>query len=235
MGRLFGAVASVLGVRQRIEYEGQTAIELEVLADSVRAPGLALRMDVRAAGVLDPRDMFRAIVSALLAGAQPAVLAAAFHQAVAIAVSQAVELIAGPVRLVGLTGGVFQHVRLLGECRNRLHANGSYVLLHHRVSPNDGGLALGQATVSMLTALAEQSDAMLSAVSGGTLWAVALTGPTLLDDGAPTVPAAGGFVLRYQLLWERTQVCIEHPGLLAPPQHEPAITPELPDKQRRAD
>lgn len=38
-----------------------------------------------------------------------------------------------------------------------------------------------------------------------------------LDDPDPRVPATGGFVLFYHLLWELTHVCFEHPGLLAPP------------------
>lgn len=36
-----------------------------------------------------------------------------------------------------------------------------------------------------------------------------------LDDPDPRVPATGGFVLFYHLLWELTHVCFEHPGLLA--------------------
>ncbi|MDD4868009.1 MAG: hydrogenase assembly protein HupF [Mycobacterium sp.] len=40
-----------------------------------------------------------------------------------------------------------------------------------------------------------------------------------LDDPDPRVPATGGFVLLYHLLWELTQVCLEHSGLLKP---EPA-------------
>jgi hypothetical protein len=38
-----------------------------------------------------------------------------------------------------------------------------------------------------------------------------------LDDPDPRVPATGGFVLFYHLLWELTHVCFEHPGLLSPP------------------
>jgi hydrogenase maturation protein HypF len=156
MGRLFDAVASLLGVRQRIDYEGQAAIELEALAESIGdTAGPELRLAVRADGVIDPAGMLRAMVSALRAGVRPAVLAAGFHQAVAVAVVEAVELLAGPVRLVGLTGGVFQNVLLLRRCRQRLLRAGFEVLTHHTVPPNDGGLALGQAAISVLTALAE--------------------------------------------------------------------------------
>lgn len=37
-----------------------------------------------------------------------------------------------------------------------------------------------------------------------------------LDDPDPRVPATGGFVLFYHVLWELTHVCFEHPGLLKP-------------------
>lgn len=41
-----------------------------------------------------------------------------------------------------------------------------------------------------------------------------------LDDPDPRVPATGGFVLFYHLLWELTHVCFEHSGLLKPPEPE---------------
>ena len=157
MGRLFDAVASLLGLRHRIDYEGQAAIELEVLADSAGEPAAQLRMDVRTDRVIDPTDMIRAIVSALRTGVEPAVLAAGFHEAVAVVVAETVGLVAGAVRLVGLTGGVFQNVLLLQACRKRLQQAGFEVLTHHTVPPNDGGLALGQAAVSVLTALDSHS------------------------------------------------------------------------------
>ena len=161
MGRLFDAVASLLGVRHRIDYEGQAAIELEALADigprEFSAPRAVAAADVRPDGVIDPATMVQTLVSALSAGTQPALLAAAFHQAVADAVAKVVGQVAGPVRLVGLTGGVFQNVLLLRECRERLQLAGFEVLTHHMVPPNDGGLALGQAVISMLIA-GEEAD-----------------------------------------------------------------------------
>ena len=157
MGRLFDAVASLLGVRHRIDYEGQAAIELEALAESASDTTLSLplALAVRADGVIDPAGMVQTLVSALHAGVPPATLAAAFHEAVADAVAAVVAQVAGGVRLVGLTGGVFQNVLLLRSCRKRLQANGFEVLTHHTVPPNDGGLALGQAAISILIALEE--------------------------------------------------------------------------------
>lgn len=154
MGRLFDAVASLLGVRHRIDYEGQAAIELEALAETAPFPE-PLHLTVRSDGVIDPAPMVGAMVSALRDGARPATLAWGFHRAVAVAVADVVDQVAGPVRLAGLTGGVFQNVLLLRECRTRLRSNGFEVLTHHIVPPNDGGLALGQAAISMLIARAE--------------------------------------------------------------------------------
>ncbi len=154
MGRLFDAVASLLGVRHRIDYEGQAAIELEVLADTMGdTPGPSLPLTVRPDGVIDPRTMVQTMVSALYAGTPPAVLAASFHRAIAQAVAEVVGQVAGGVRLVGLTGGVFQNVLLLRMCRELLQRAGFEVLTHHTVPPNDGGLALGQAAISVLIAL----------------------------------------------------------------------------------
>lgn len=159
MGRLFDAVASLLGVRHRIDYEGQAAIELEALAQVAgqtdKQPALPLA--VRPDGVIDPAPMVQAMVAALHAGAPPSALAAAFHQAVAVAVAGVVTQLAGGATLVGLTGGVFQNVLLLGACRSLLRQNGFEVLTHHTVPPNDGGLALGQAAVAVLIAKEEAS------------------------------------------------------------------------------
>jgi hydrogenase maturation protein HypF len=154
MGRLFDAVASLLGVRHRIDYEGQAAIELEVLAESAGTTNRpALRLDVRPDGVIDPLTMVTAMVAEMRAGVEAGLLAASFHHAVAESVADVLGRVAGDIRLVGLTGGVFQNVLLLRACRQRLQRAGFEVLTHRTVPPNDGGLALGQAAVSLLTAL----------------------------------------------------------------------------------
>lgn len=154
MGRLFDAVASVLDVRHRIDYEGQAAIELEILAHA--APAVEpLHLAVNADGMIDPAPMMRAMVAALRGGVPAAALAAGFHRAVAEAVADVVCRVAGPIRLAGLTGGVFQNVLLLELCRKKLQDRGFEVLTHRVVPPNDGGLALGQAAVCLLIAREE--------------------------------------------------------------------------------
>ena len=161
MGRLFDAVASLLDVRQQIDYEGQAAIELEVLAASADAvsPPVPLRLDVDSRGVIDPAPMIATMVRALRDHADRAGLALAFHRAVAGAVSEVVRLVAGSISTVGLTGGVFQNVLLLQSCRRLLEDDGFTVLTHRVVPPNDGGLALGQAAIATLAALEADDDA----------------------------------------------------------------------------
>jgi hydrogenase maturation protein HypF len=154
MGRLFDAVASLLGVRHRIGYEGQAAVELEALAAGAGAAGPELALDVTPDHRLDPAPLIRGLVAGVRAGTPAAALAAAFHRAVADAVTALAARVgdAHGVWVAGLTGGVFQNVLLLRACRERLAAAGFEVLTHRVVPPNDGGLALGQAAVAALRA-----------------------------------------------------------------------------------
>ena len=153
MGRLFDAVASLLGVRHAIGYEAQAGIELEVLADGA-APGADLRFVLGADGELDPTPVLCGLVAGLRAGTPVPALTAAFHAAVAAAVVAAVSAAgrAHGIRQTGLTGGVFQNVLLLQQCTDRLRDAGFTVLTHHVVPPGDGGLALGQAAVARAVA-----------------------------------------------------------------------------------
>jgi hydrogenase maturation protein HypF len=140
MGRLFDAVAAVLGVREVASYEGQAAIELELLAGEVEAAPYPWRFG-------DGATLIRAVHDDLLAGRPRPEIAAAFHESVAAAAGDACAQ-AGGSGLVVLSGGCFQNLRLLAATTARLEASGFRVLSHRRVPPNDGGISFGQAAVA---------------------------------------------------------------------------------------
>ena len=149
-GRLFDAVAAVLGVRDRVNYEGQAAIELEQRADPGERGAYPVRLDDGPPFTVSGVDLVAAVVADLRAGIGVPVIAARFHNAVAGLV------VAGAVRLrettglttVALSGGVFQNLLLLERAVAGLEAEGFGVLVHHRVPPNDGGISLGQAAIA---------------------------------------------------------------------------------------
>jgi hydrogenase maturation protein HypF len=144
MGRLFDAVAALLGVRERVTYEGQAAIELEQLAGETPAEPYPCRV---AEGLIAGADLVRAAHEDLAAGRPRAEIAAAFHEGVAAAATAACAE-AGEPRTVVLSGGSFQNLRLLASTRRRLEQLGFRVLTHRRVPPNDGGLSYGQAAIA---------------------------------------------------------------------------------------
>jgi hydrogenase maturation protein HypF len=144
MGRLFDAVAALLGVRECVSYEGQAAIELEHLAGETAAEPYPCRL---ADGVIVGSDLIRAAHDDLLAGRPRTEIAAAFHEGVALAAAHACAE-AGEPRTVVLSGGTFQNLRLLASARRRLEREGFRVLTHTRVPPNDGGISYGQAAVA---------------------------------------------------------------------------------------
>jgi hydrogenase maturation protein HypF len=148
MGRLFDAVAALLGVRQSISYEAQAAIELEAIAGCAVGDPPRLEFTLHR-GLLDPAPVLRGLIDGLRTGVPAPALAYAFHDAVADAVVRVASTVGAPT--VGLTGGVFQNVLLLRRCRDRLRVAGFEVLIHRVVPPNDGGLALGQAVITALT------------------------------------------------------------------------------------
>jgi hydrogenase maturation protein HypF len=150
MGRLFDAIASLVGVRHRAHFEAQAAMELEALAEGLVGAAYPVEITDGAPLILEPGPMIRGVVDDLAEGTPPTGIAARFHATVAeavVRVSERVRASRGLDRVV-LTGGVFQNAILLGATRRGLDARGFEVFSHHLVPPNDGGIALGQAAVA---------------------------------------------------------------------------------------
>ncbi len=143
-GRLCDAAAALLGVRERVSYEGQAAIELEHLAGETRAAPYPC--DVTG-DTIRSTDLLLAVADDLAAGRPRDEIAAAFHEGLALAVARAC-LAAADTTTVVLSGGSFQNLRLLDAVGRHLRDDGRRVLEHQRVPPNDAGISVGQAAVA---------------------------------------------------------------------------------------
>ena len=156
-GRLFDAVAAILGVRDACSYEGQAAIELEQLAscDAAETSGeerYEPDFDDCESGpfVVDTGPIVRAVVADLLSGHPPAAIAHRFHQAVVTMIRRGCAAARDEHGLdtVALSGGVFQNRLLVESVVPALERDGFTVLTHAQIPPNDGGISLGQAAVA---------------------------------------------------------------------------------------
>jgi hydrogenase maturation protein HypF len=144
VGRLFDAVASLIGLRQRLRFEGQAAMELEfalagVQTDEVYPLPIVTR---HPALILDWSPMIEAMMTDVVRGVSVGEISARFHNALAEAIV-GVARQAGETRIV-LSGGCFQNRYLTERTVSRLRDEDFQPYWHQRVPPNDGGLALGQ-------------------------------------------------------------------------------------------
>lgn len=150
VGRLFDAVSSLLGVRDTINYEGQAAIELEMIADGGCQEHYHFGLADGQPMVLQGGDIIRGVVNDLLARVPTTVISAKFHNAVAAAIKEICARIREQKRLnvVVLSGGVFQNMFLLERAVQELSSLSFEVYVPGKVPPNDGGISLGQAVVA---------------------------------------------------------------------------------------
>ena len=142
-GRLFDAIASLSGLRQRVRHEGQAAMDLEFALDGVNTD--EAYPFVLAAGdpaVIDWAPLVGAVLDDVRAGVAAGLISARFHNALA-EIIVAIARRDGADRVV-LTGGCFQNRYLTERAVGRLRAEGFRPYWHQRIPPNDGGIALGQ-------------------------------------------------------------------------------------------
>jgi hydrogenase maturation protein HypF len=154
-GRLFDAVASLLGIRQVVEFEGQAAIELEACAVDVPCTPYEFCVDADEWPILiDPEPLLRALCEDFCQGIDRARMSGWFHLALAQALADtalAVRAKTG-INRVALSGGVFANQRLLHALTSSLSDCCFEVYAHRQVPASDAGLALGQAAVAHFSA-----------------------------------------------------------------------------------
>ncbi len=156
-GRLFDAVAAILGIATEVTFEGQAAIALETAATRAADPRAALDTELYPYDVgggdpitLDLRPTIVAIATDHSCGRPAETISAIFHNTLATAIVELCERIRSSDGLdrVCLSGGTFQNLYLLERTIVQLRRRGFAVYQHALVPANDGGIALGQAVIA---------------------------------------------------------------------------------------
>lgn len=165
MGRLFDAVASILGIQDENGYEGECAIKLEkeaALAQNThRVPPELSFIINHEDGIIkiDPRPLLERICS-LVDQTDAGLLALGFHYAVANGILRVCEIIRVEhnSNTVALSGGVFQNSLLTKRVLKILRENDFNVYMNQDVPPNDGCISLGQTYVAKENSLLQYYD-----------------------------------------------------------------------------
>jgi hydrogenase maturation protein HypF len=146
LGRLFDAAAALAGVRQKVNYEAQAAIEFEAAIDPSESG--AYQFEIQD-GLMNVDGCLRDLVTDVHAGVSIPVISARFHNGVAELSRQVCDEIRRQTGIfeVALSGGVWQNMALLMRATRNLQKDGFIIYLHHQIPTNDGGISLGQALV----------------------------------------------------------------------------------------
>ncbi|MBE0683066.1 MAG: carbamoyltransferase HypF [Anaerolineales bacterium] len=149
IGRLFDAAAALAGGRQKVNYEGQAAIEFESLADDAEEESYSFGMNQDRVEV---RGVVEALIKDAAAGIHPSKISAKFHNGLADILRVATLRIKrdSGINDVILSGGVWQNITLLRRTLALLNEEGFKVYIHKEVPTNDGGLSLGQAVIAAM-------------------------------------------------------------------------------------
>jgi len=151
-GRLFDAVAALIGIRSTVNYEAQTAIELEMAArDSTDQVSYAFDLLQKESGwEIGTRSLFESILQDMRNQVHASDMSRRFHNGLAAIFAEAAETIrdSSALNRVCLSGGCFQNALLFEALHGLLRQKGFEVYYHSEVPTGDGGISLGQALVA---------------------------------------------------------------------------------------
>jgi hydrogenase maturation protein HypF len=159
-GRLFDAVAGAVGLSAlQVQYEGQAAMELEMLADSEAVLSESVTNPYQfSVAVEDSKELIEInagsiwpdLLRDIKFGETKSVIATRFHAGLIDALLNVVDLLAKKYSFqdVVLSGGCMQNAILLQGLNKRLVERQFNCLTHSQVPANDGGIALGQVVIA---------------------------------------------------------------------------------------
>jgi len=157
IGRLFDTVASLIGIRDTVNYEGQAAVELEMIMDDGRwtmDDGRKYQYEIkkdRDTYIIDTDETIKGIIEDLENKEPKEIISLKFHNTIVeliVDMSKKIRKDTG-LKDIALGGGVFQNMSLLTNAYNGLKKAGFKVYIHEKVPTNDGGLSLGQTVIAL--------------------------------------------------------------------------------------
>jgi len=151
-GRLFDGVAAIIGIRRKVNYEAQAAIELEMtISPSEDETGYPLELVPDGdSWIIGTRPLFEALLDDVGRNLPVAAISRRFHNGLVEAFVQLATLLRKktPLQRVCLSGGTFHNIYLTQRLEARLSEAGFEVFTQKEVPSGDGGLSLGQALVA---------------------------------------------------------------------------------------
>ena len=149
-GRLFDGIAALVGLRNRVSYRAQAAIELEMEIGDGDGDYPAPLREEDERNIIPQTPIVRGVVSDIITGADRRTISRRFHNTLIRVFAQACVQVRNRRGLnrVVLSGGVFQNAFLLNKLEKALRKMDFEVFTHSLVPPHDGGIALGQAVVA---------------------------------------------------------------------------------------
>lgn len=141
-GRLFDAVASLIGLRQQSSFEGQAAMEMEFAVQPGIDEAYPFSLGNDSPIVINWEPAIRGILEDKQSGKSAGVISTKFHNMLAEAIAAVAQRLGEPK--VVLSGGCFQNRYLTERTIDRLRQENFRPYWHQRIPPNDGGIALGQ-------------------------------------------------------------------------------------------
>jgi hydrogenase maturation protein HypF len=150
LGRLFDGIAGMTGIRKQVFFEGQAAMELEMLADETTDAVYDYEQISGDMYKIPFQPIVRGVAEDIKQGVHHSEISGKFHRTLIRIFSDLSETICkeNGLHCAVLSGGVFQNSILLKGLANSLEAKGIRVFTHSRVPSNDGGISLGQAMVA---------------------------------------------------------------------------------------
>ncbi|GIM28092.1 carbamoyltransferase [Clostridium polyendosporum] len=150
MGRFYDAVASLIGIRDNITYEGQAAVEMEAIISDECLDYYSYNIRKDSTYIIEPYKIIEGVIKDKLLSVPKEIISAKFHNTVVRFSKEMCNLIRidTGINEVALSGGVFQNAYLLKRLIDELKNDEFIVYTNKLVPMNDGGVSVGQVVVA---------------------------------------------------------------------------------------